>query len=135
MKQIELFEKMIEKYATDGTDIDDQLKVISEDWNLRRLWDAYHHAKACESPYISFNDFFREKEIDPMCSFLDMAGITEFAMTSTSTALMENMLEFQNRGWKVVGLETIPIYHRRWIDHKNGTWETKPAVILRKESI
>ena len=62
MKQIELFEKMIEKYETDGTDIDDQLKAISEDWNLRRLWDAYHHAKACESPYISFNDFFREKE-------------------------------------------------------------------------
>lgn len=133
MKTIELFEKMIEKYAQDGTDIDDQLKAISEDWNLRCLWDAYYHAKACESPYITFMDFFRDRDLEPMSRFLDMAGVTEFAMTSTSTALMENMLAFQNRGWKVVGLEVIPIYHKRWIDHKNGEWETRPAVILRKQ--
>ena len=133
MKTIEFFEKMIEECQKNGTDIDDKLKTISEDWNLRRLFDAYYHAKACESPYISFRDFFRENEIDPMCSFLDMAGITEIAMTTTSTALMENMLEFQNRGWKVTGLEVIPTYHKRWIDRKNGTWETRPAVILRKQ--
>ena len=133
MKTIEFFEKMIEECKKNGTEIDDQLKIISENWNLGRLFDAYCHAKACDSPYISFNDFFRENEIDPMCSFLDKAGVTEIAMTNTSTALMENMLEFQNRGWMVTGLEVIPVYHKRWIDRKNGTWETRPAVILRKQ--
>lgn len=132
MKKSEFFEKMIAKCQANEADINEQLAEISEDWNLGRLYKAYHYACRCDSPYVSFNDHFWDKDIDPMCNFLDMAGITEIAFTFTSTGLMDNCNEFQKRGWMVTRLEELPVAHKKWTSKGVSEWETKAALILIK---
>jgi len=134
MEKIELFENIIIKCKGNNGAMEEQLAAISQDWNLRRLWNGYSCARACESPYVTFYDHFWDKDIDLMNGFLDMAGIKEFAITDTSTGLMSELYEFQKRGWKVTGLEVIPIYRKKLVAQGQEAWETKPAIVLKKEN-
>lgn len=133
MEKIELFENIITKCKDNAGAIEESLATISKDWNIRRLWFAYNYARACGAPYVTFDDHFWDKDIDTMSGFLDMAGIKAIAFTDTSTGLMSELYEFQKRGWKVVGLEVIPVYRKKWESQGQVSWETKPAIVLKKE--
>lgn len=135
MRKIDLFESIIAEFKQNGTDIDEQLERVSEDWNLSRLFRAYVNASKCESPYISFDDHFWDRDIEPMCGYLKTYGVRTFAITNTSTALMDNMREFQKRGWQVKSMEDIPVNQSKLIKNGIKVYLMKPAIILENDKM
>lgn len=135
MKKIDLFERIIAEFKQNGTDIDEQLEKVSEDWNLARLFRAYVNANKCESPYISFDDHFWDRDIDPMCGFMRMFGVRTFAINNQSTSLMDNLHEFQKRGWIVKSMEDMPVNQYRLSRDGKKVFLMKPAIILENDEI
>ena len=134
MKQIELFEKMISEFKEHGTEIDNQLEKYDNPSTLGMVFDAYEEAKRCDEKYIDVACHLRDEEIDAFLKCLDFVGLTEFADTNQSTGLMDNLFEFQNRGWKVQGLEEITIEGVCMTKKGISRFKKKPAIILRKET-
>lgn len=139
MNEVAFFEKMISTARASSDDVqlqcdslDDQLKAVSENWNLRYLYGLYMEARKTNAPCVVFNDFFHDRDIDPMCGFLEMAGINQIALASTSTALMDNLFEFKDRGWEMLRLEDVPVNHVNWTAKGIRKYETRHAIILEK---
>lgn len=137
MKKVEFFETMVAKCKETGTHISDQLTQCVdsfEDANfLEMIFGAYMSTQRCEAQYIVISNYMRDNEIDPFLKNMDKVGITEFAVTNQSTALMDNLFEYQKRGWMVKRLEEVNTERVHWTAKGIKGFEKKPAIILAKE--
>ena len=133
MKKVEFFETMVAKFKETGIDIDKQLEQHEDSNSLGMIFDAYMSAQRCEAPYIEVACYLRDNEIDPFLKNMDKVGLTEFAVTNQSTALMDNLFEYQKRGWMVKRLEEVNTERVHWTAKGIKGFEKKPAIILAKE--
>lgn len=132
MKEIKLFEEIIASAKKNDTEIDEHLAEFGVLDYMGLVFDAYRDAKECDCNYITIACHLRDDEMDPFLNALDKVQLTEFAVTNTSTALMDMLMEFQKRGWKVRGLEEVPTNHYRLFSKGKRVYRRKPAIIVEK---
>lgn len=68
---------------------------------------AYWEAKERKNQYINFNSIIWSKEIDAIFADLKRYGIKIFTISCASTALMQNLADFCERGCKIAGMVKI----------------------------
>ena len=68
------------------------------------------------SSEFEMEDFLWEREVLDFIDALKKAGITTFAYTNQSTAVMENLHAFAKAGCTMQGLCTVTRQERRWGD-------------------
>lgn len=133
MKEVKLIEDIIASAERNDIDIDECLAGYGTPEYVSLVTDAYRNAKECGSDYLTIARYMRDDEITPMLKAISKFGFTEFAVTNKSTALMYMLGEFQKRGWKVKGLEEIPINRINWFSKGSKKFRTELAIIIIKK--
>lgn len=133
MKEVKLIEDIIASAERNDIDLDECLAGYGNPEYVGLVADAYRDAKECGSDYLTIACHMRDDEIDPMLNAMRKFGFTEFAITNKSTALMDMLGEFQKRGWKVKGLEEIPINRLNWFSKGAKKFRTELAIIIKKD--
>lgn len=133
MKEVKLIEDIIASAERNDIDLDECLAGYGNPEYVGLVADAYRDAKECGSDYLTIACHLRDDEIDPTLTAMRKFGFTEFAVTNKSTALMDMLGEFQKRGWKVKGLEEIPINRLNWFSKGEKKFRTELAIIIKKD--
>lgn len=133
MKEVKLIEDIIASAQKNDIDIDECLAGYGNIDYIGLVFDAYRDARECGSDYLTIACHLRDNEIDPTLNAIRKFGFTEFAVTNKSTALMDMLGEFQKRGWKVKGLEEIPVNRLNWFSKGEKKFKTELAMIIRYE--
>lgn len=113
--------------------------IKNEDWNGYEKWNEREESFpfpyndgamkaywAWENSFLSKADFFEvrdlpwEKDAHDFVACLKEAGVSEFAITDKSTALMDVLHALSNEGCEMKGLCTVKRIENNW-----GTEETK----------
>lgn len=119
MKRIELFEQVI------------TIEEIAEQGLNRDVVFAYQDSFRFKRNRIDFDDL--STSIDEIVDELEKFGINEITISYPGTALLKYLKQFDDRGFKVCGMEEIDTGKR---DFDFKTRETKvvmaEAIILRK---
>ena len=68
------------------------------------------------------NDFLWDRDVKDFSDTLKAAGVTTFVLTNQSTALMENIHQLEDEGWKLLGTCKLPVKEFRYgsdriVDH------------------
>lgn len=69
---------------------------------MKAYW-AWRHSSEIAQDILALDDFLWEREVKDFCRTLREAGLTEFAYTNRSTAVMENIHAFESAGWRMAG--------------------------------
>ena len=119
MKRIELFEQVV------------TIEEIAEQGLNRNVVFAYQDSFRLKRDKMDFDDIF--SPIDEIVDELEKFDVNEITISYSGTALLNYLKQFDDRGFKVCGMEQIDT-GRRDFDFK--TRETKvvmaDAIILRK---
>ena len=67
---------------------------------------------------LEMDDFLFDNEVYDFIQTLYKAGITSFVYTNQSTAVMQNIHDFQSEGYRLAGLCTITRHETRWGDEE-----------------
>lgn len=133
MKEVKLIEDIIASAKKNDIDIDECLAGYGNPEFIGLVVDAYLDAKECGCDYLTIACHLRDDEIDPTLTAMRKFGFSEFAVTNKSTALMDMLGEFQKRGWKVKGLEEIPVNRINWFSKGVKKFRTELAIIIKKD--
>lgn len=80
----------------------------------RQAYQAYTRTTANGEETIEMNDHLWDRDVEDFLTTLRKAEVEEFIYTNHSTAVMDNLHEFEKYGAKVVGLATIQRNNCRW---------------------
>lgn len=133
MKEVKLIEDIIASAKKNDIDIDECLAGYGNPEFIGLVVDAYLDAKECGCDYLTIACHLRDDEIDPTLTAMRKFGVSEFAVTNKSTALMDMLGEFQKREWKVKGLEKIPVNRINWFSKGVKKFRTELAIIIKKD--
>lgn len=81
-----------------------------------KAYRAFRMTEEKNSSEFEMEDFLWEREVLDFIDALRKAGITTFAYTNQSTAVMENLHAFAKAGCTMQGLCTVTRQERRWGD-------------------
>ena len=81
-----------------------------------KAYRAFRMSDEKNSSEFELEDFLWEREVPDFIEALKKAGITTFAYTNQSTAVMENLHAFVKAGCTMTGLCTVTRQERRWGD-------------------
>ena len=81
-----------------------------------KAFRAFRMSNEHNSSEFEMEDFLWEREVEDFIDALRKAGITTFAYTNQSTAVMENIHAFAKAGCTLTGLCTVKRQERRWGD-------------------
>ena len=119
MKRIELFEQVV------------TIEEIAEQGLNRNVVFAYQDSFRLKRDKMNFDEIF--SSVNEIIDELEKFGINEITISYPGTALLKYLKQFDDRGFKVCGIEQIDTGKR---DFDFKTRETKvvmaEAIILRK---
>lgn len=134
MKEVKLIEDIITSAQKNDIDIDECLAEYGNIEHIGFVFDAYNNAKECNSDYITIARYIRDDEIDQILNAIRKFGFSKFAVTNKSTALMNMLGGFQKRGWRVKGLEEIPVNQINWFSMGVKKFNKELAIIVENEN-
>ena len=121
MKKIELLENIKEKEEFEENKI-----------SYRFYW-AYRESQRIGRDIINFDDIGFVDNHEDMIENLERFGIQEFTISDQSTALMNELQAFKNKGYFIVDLIEQETGRTNWnFETKEDEKEIKPALLLRK---
>ena len=83
-----------------------------------KAYRAYRMSEIHNSSEFEMEDFLWDREVTDFIDALRQAGITTFAYTNQSTAVMENIHAFEENGCKMTGLCKVTRKETRWGDEE-----------------
>ena len=83
-----------------------------------KAYRAFRMSEEKHSSEFELEDFLWEREVPDFVEALRKAGISTFAYTNQSTAVMENLHQFAAAGCTMMGLCTVTRQERRWGDEE-----------------
>ena len=95
---------------------DDYLNSNGREYNAATfngtIFGAYLRSKGAGNEMLNFEWCFDEDEIRQIAKLLKQSAITEFTLSSTSTALLETLASFDKQGIKIQGFVTVNEFER-----------------------
>ena len=79
-----------------------------------KAYRAFQMSERNNSSEFELEDFLWEREVEDFVDALKKAGITSFAYTNQSTAVMENLHQFAAAGCRMDGLCMVTRLEQRW---------------------
>lgn len=100
--------------------------------NHRFYW-AYEKAKRAGLERLDFEELGFEKDYKEIIENLERFGIKEFTISDQSTALMNELQAFKNKGYSIVDLIEQETGRIDWnFETQEDEKEIKPALLIRK---
>ena len=100
--------------------------------NHRFYW-AYEKAKRVGLERLDFEELGFEKDYKEIIENLERFEIKEFTISDQSTALMDELQAFKNKGYSIVDLIEQETGRIDWnFETQEDEKEIKPALVLRK---